>query len=164
MKFLTKKFWLDLFWPPPPAPPKPVWESPAIVDHAPAVEAVVTSTSIVDLPPPHEMDPDVEGSLTWVAASVPVKPSDGVDLIELNVWTEGARKCAEHCWHGIVLKQSHRAALALSHGVEHSDYRCCRCAHGLCHTGTRSSWLDKHPLTRYHKRVSIPVRKPGGKG
>jgi hypothetical protein len=142
--FLTRQFWSFLF--------RRVRRAFSSGDSQPA-----PMVSALDA---HKMDPDAEEQLSWVSASVPIKPADGVQIIEINVWTEGVRKCAEHCWHRVATKQSHQAALKLSHGSEHSDYACCRCTNGLCHTGTRSAWLDNHPLTRYHKREPI-VRRAG---
>lgn len=107
----------------------------------------------------HKLDPESEEKLAWLSTQAPLKTADGSELLELSIWTEGARKCAEHCWHPLHTKPSHREALKLKPGSEHGDYACCLCTHGLCHIGTRAAWLDQHPLTRNHKRV--PRRKDG---
>jgi hypothetical protein len=105
----------------------------------------------------HRLDPDSEAKLAWVSAQPPLKSSSGADILEINVWTEGEAKCAEHCWHPLETKPSHRAALVS--GAEHSDYCCCRCTHGLCHTGTRAAWLDQHPLAHNHRREPSAFRR-----
>ncbi len=109
----------------------------------------------------HKLDPESERQLAWVSTLPPLKKSDGSEILELSVWTEGSKKCAEHCWHPLHTKPSHREALKLKPGAEHGDYACCLCTHGLCHVGTRAAWLAEHPLTKNHRRVPLFPRKNG---
>lgn len=108
--------------------------------------------------PVHEkLDPASAAQLEWISTSPIVRPSDRVSVLELNIWTEGDRKCAEHCWHRLPNNGVHARSVKIPPAGEHGDYSCCRCTHGLCHVGTRGDWLSTHPLTKNHRRRVLPA-------
>lgn len=75
------------------------------------------------------MRPKVEDSLTHALSSV--RGSKGVEIVSLEVWSEGPRPCKEHCWHPVLTSMKHKIA-AGERPESHEDFTCCRCTHGLC--------------------------------
>ena len=64
-----------------------------------------------------------------------IKMVDGVELVSLEVWTDGKKPCDEHKYHKVRAMNSHKGAIARSLGkAEHLDYTCSKCTHGLCVT------------------------------